>query len=129
MTTEKKLTAEEFTVQAIKNLRKSPYPGINTVISGFNGAVKQYFGAETNPIDFTNALVAKDVIEGRPVKKGGRGYMIYLKGEMPKTGNTGEAALNVILNKPADVKVVTKKLRTAAKKLANKLAAVNVYLK
>jgi hypothetical protein len=43
----KKLTEEEFVIQAIKKLRKEPYRGIHSVYSGFNEAFRKYFG--TNP--------------------------------------------------------------------------------
>jgi len=48
----KKLTEEEFVVQAIKNLRKEPFRGIHTVYSGFNEAFRKYFG--TNPVEATD---------------------------------------------------------------------------
>ena len=38
MEEEKKLTEEEFVLQAIKKLRKEPFRGIHSVYSGFNEA-------------------------------------------------------------------------------------------
>ena len=41
---EKKLTEEEFVIQAIKKLRKEPYRGIHSVYSGFNEAFRSISG-------------------------------------------------------------------------------------
>ena len=81
----KKLTEEEFVVQAIKKLRKDPYRGIHSVYSGFNEAFRKYFG--TNPIEATTRLVAEGKIETRPFKGG---MMLFLPGEAPKRPSTEE---------------------------------------
>jgi len=81
----KKLTEEEFVVQAINKLRKDPYRGIHSVYSGFNEAFRKYFG--TNPIEATSRLVAEGKIETRPFKGG---MMLFLPGEAPKRPSTEE---------------------------------------
>jgi len=87
----KKLTEEEFVVQAIKKLRKDPYRGIHTVYSGFNEAFRKYFG--TNPIEATSKLAAEGKIEIRPFKGGA---MLFLPGEAPKRP-TLEEVIHLIL--------------------------------
>ena len=85
---EKKLTEEEFTLQAIKTLRKRPYKGIHAVFSGFNVAFKEYFGKDAR--DTVDRLIAEKKIESRMVRGG---PMLYLPGEMP----TNTSALDKIL--------------------------------
>jgi hypothetical protein len=87
----KKLTEEEFVVQAVKKLRKDPYRGIHTVYSGFNEAFRKYFG--TNPIEATSSLAAEGKIEIRPFKGGA---MLFLPGEAPKRP-TLEEVIHLIL--------------------------------
>lgn len=91
MEEEKKLTEEEFVVQAIKKLRKDPYRGIHSVFSGFNEAFRKYFG--TNPIEATSRLAAQEKIETRPFKGG---VMLFLPGEAPKRP-TAEEIIKLIL--------------------------------
>ena len=79
MEEEKKLTEEEFVIQAIIKLRKDPFRGIHSVYSGFNEAFRKYFG--TNPVEATSRLAAAGRIETRPFKGGG---MLFLPGEAPK---------------------------------------------
>jgi hypothetical protein len=81
----KKLTEEEFVIQAIKKLRKEPYRGIHSVYSGFNEAFRKYFG--TNPVEATTKLAAEGKIETRPLKGG---MMLFLPGEAPKRPTTDE---------------------------------------
>jgi hypothetical protein len=81
----KKLTEEEFVVQAINKLRKDPYRGIHSVYSGFNEAFRRYFG--TSPIEATSRLAAEGKIETRPFKGG---MMLFLPGEAPKRPSTEE---------------------------------------
>jgi hypothetical protein len=57
MEEERKLTEEEFVLQAIKRLRKEPFRGIHSVYSGFNEAFRKYFG--TNPVEVTTRLAAQ----------------------------------------------------------------------
>ena len=87
----KKLTEEEFVVQAIKKLRKDPYRGIHSVYSGFNEAFRKYFG--TNPIEATSRLVAEGKIETRPFKGG---MMLFLPGEAPKRPSTEEVIRQIL---------------------------------
>jgi hypothetical protein len=88
---ERKMTEEEFVVQAIKRLRKDPFRGIHTVYSGFNEAFRKYFG--TNPIEATSRLAAEGKVETRPFKGGA---MLFLPGEAPKRPST-EEVINLIL--------------------------------
>ena len=55
----KKLTEEEFVVQAIKKLRKDPYRGIHSVYSGFNEAFRKYFDNITLPKFDANQVIEK----------------------------------------------------------------------
>src|SRR4030066_2239091 len=81
----KKLTEEEFVLQAIKKLRKDPFRGIHSVYSGFNEAFRKYFG--TNPVEATNRLATEGKIETRPFKGG---VMLFLSGEAPKRPSADE---------------------------------------
>ena len=85
MEEERKLTEEEFVLQAIKKLRKDPYRGIHSVFSGFNEAFRKYFG--TNPVEATSKLAAEGKIETRPFKGG---VMLFLPGEAPKRPSADE---------------------------------------
>jgi len=76
---EKRLTEEEFVLQAIKKLRREPYRGIHSVYSGFNEAFRKYFG--TNPVEAASRLAAEGKIETMPFKGGA---MLFLPGEAPK---------------------------------------------
>ena len=88
---EKKLSEEEFVVQAIRRLRKDPYRGIHSVYSGFNEAFRKYFN--TNPVEATNRLAAEGKIETRPVKGG---MMLFLPGEAPKRPSAEEIIQTVL---------------------------------
>jgi hypothetical protein len=85
MEKERKLTEEEFVVEGIKKLRRDPYKGIHSVYSGFNEALRKYFG--TNPVEVTSRLAAEGKIEVRPFKGGA---MLFLPGEAPKRPTTEE---------------------------------------
>ncbi len=85
MEEEKKLTEEEFVLQAIKKLRKEPYRGIHSVYSGFNEAFRKYF--RTNPVEATSKLAAEGKLETRPFKGG---VMLFLPGEAPKRPSADE---------------------------------------
>ena len=85
MEEERKLTEEDFVLQAIRKLRKEPYRGIHSVYSGFNEAFRKYFG--TNPVEATSGLAAEGKIETRPFKGG---VMLFLPGEAPKRPSTEE---------------------------------------
>jgi hypothetical protein len=76
---EKKLTEEEFIIQAIKKLRKEPFRGIHSVYSGFNEAFRRYFG--TNPVEATSRLASEGKVETRLFKGG---VMLFLPGEAPR---------------------------------------------
>ena len=84
-----KLSEEEFVVRAIEKLRKPPYKGIHTVYSGFNQAVKEYFG--TNPVEVTQKLAREGKIITRPVKGG---VMLYLPQDAPAAG--GDALAKIL---------------------------------
>jgi hypothetical protein len=83
-----RLTEQEFVRRAIKKLR-GKYKGIHSVYSGFNRALKQYFG--TNPVDATQRLSQEKKIVIRPVKGG---VLIYLPEDAPPDP---EDVLNKIL--------------------------------
>ena len=85
MEAEKRLTEEEFVIQAIKKLRKDPFRGIHTVYSGFNEAFRKYFG--TNPVEATSKLAAEGKVETRPFKGG---VMLFLPGEAPQRPSAEE---------------------------------------
>ena len=85
MEEERKLTEEEFVIQAINKLRKDPFRGIHSVYSGFNEAFRKYFG--TNPVEATSALAAQGKVETRPFKGG---VMLFLPGEAPKRPSSDE---------------------------------------
>jgi hypothetical protein len=85
MEEERKLTEEEFVLQAIKKLRKEPFRGIHSVYSGFNEAFRKYFG--TNPVEATSRLAAEGKIETRPFKGG---VMFFFPGEAPKRPSAEE---------------------------------------
>jgi hypothetical protein len=85
MEEERKLTEEEFVLQAIKKLRKDPFRGIHSVYSGFNEAFRKYFG--TNPVEATSRLAAEGKVEKRPFKGG---VMLFLPGEAPKRPSAEE---------------------------------------
>jgi len=89
----KKLTEEEFVIQAIKKLRKEPFRGIHSVYSGFNEAFRKYFG--TNPVEATSKLTAEGKIETRPSKGGA---MLFLSGEAPKRPSTEEIVQLILGN-------------------------------
>jgi hypothetical protein len=93
MEEKRKLTEEEFVVQAIKKLRKDPFWGIHSVYSGFNEAFRKYFG--TNPVEVTSKLATEGKIEIRPFKGGA---MLFLPGEAPKRPSTDEI-IGLILEK------------------------------
>ena len=97
MEEEKKLTEEEFVIQAIKKLRKDPYRGIHSVYSGFNEAFRKYFG--TNPVEATTRLAAEGKIENRPFKGG---MMLFLPGEAPKRPTTDEIIQIIAAGDPID---------------------------
>lgn len=81
MVDEKKLTKEEFVIQAIRKLRDlSRSKGIHTTFSGFNAAFKEYFGEEARTT--TDEMVKAGTLEVRPIKGGA---MLYLPGEGPTT--------------------------------------------
>ncbi|HSB03732.1 MAG TPA: hypothetical protein VLK23_00965, partial [Thermodesulfobacteriota bacterium] len=92
----RKLTEEEFVIQAIKKLRKEPFRGIHSVYSGFNEAFRKYFG--TNPVEATTKLAAEGKIETRPFKGG---MMLFLPGEAPKRPTTDEIIQNITGGNPS----------------------------
>ena len=85
MEEERKLTEEEFVLQAIKKLRKEPFRGIHSVYSGFNEAFRKYF--DTDPVGVTSRLAGEGKIEIRPFKGG---MMLFLPGEAPKRPSADE---------------------------------------
>jgi len=71
-----KIGYEQFARTLITQLRdEKKSKGIHVVFSGFNNAMKQYYGDTVNPRDVTQALVNAGKLKIRYVKKGA---MIYL---------------------------------------------------
>lgn len=85
---ERKLSKEDFVLQAIKQLRKPPYKGIHSVFSGFNQAFRDYFDEE--PRLAVESMIAAGQIEAWMVRGGS---MLYLTGEKSE----GDDALAKIL--------------------------------
>ncbi len=73
------LSAEEFIINAITNLRREGYKGIHSVFSGFNEAFMKYFSGQ-DPAEVTARLAKEGKIVLRPTK---RGVMLYLPGDAP----------------------------------------------
>ncbi len=91
MEEERRLSEEEFVLQAIKKLRKDPFRGIHTVYSGFNEAFRKYF--QKNPVEVTQKLAEEGKIEIRPFKGGA---MLFLPGEAPKRPSPEEVIQSII---------------------------------
>ena len=89
----KRLTEDEFVVQAIKNLRKDPFRGIHSVYSGFNEAFRRHFNKD--PVELTTHMVSEGKVEIIPLKSG-KGVMLYLPGDGPR-GKKADEALQKIL--------------------------------
>ncbi len=81
-----KLTQEQFTLKAIKSLRREGYKGIHSVYSGYNAAFRAYF--DNDPIEATKVLAATNVIETHPTRGGA---MLYAYGEMGNGGGSSKA--------------------------------------
>ena len=56
-----KVSEYDFTVRAIKKLRKPPYKGIHSVYSGFNQAFREYF--DKDPVEVTTKLAEEGKID------------------------------------------------------------------
>jgi len=93
---ERKLTEEEFIVEAIKKLRKPPFRGIHSVYSGFNEAFRKYFAM--NPVEATSRLAAEGKLEIRPFKGGA---MLFLPGEAPKRPSAEEVIQLILAGRPS----------------------------
>jgi hypothetical protein len=91
MEEERRLSEEEFVLQAIKKLRKEPFRGIHTVYSGFNEAFRKYF--QKNPVEVTQKLAQEGKIEVRPFKGGA---MLFLPGEGPKRPSPEEVIQTIV---------------------------------
>lgn len=87
------MTEEEFVIQGIKTLRKDPYRGINSVFSGFNEAFRHHFNKD--PIDATTKLASGGKLEVLPMR-GGKGVMLYLPGEGPRSRKTDETLKKIL---------------------------------
>jgi hypothetical protein len=90
-TNDKKISEYEFTVRAIKKLRKPPYKGIHSVYSGFNQAFKKYFNK--NPVEVTNQFANEGKISIRPVKGG---VMLYLPEDAPTSASPGSVLKEIL---------------------------------
>lgn len=89
----KNISEEEFVIEGIKRLRKEPYKGINSVMSGFNEAFRKYFNKD--PVAVTSKMAEEGKIEIVPLKKG-RGVMLYLSGEGPRRRKTEETLKKIL---------------------------------
>jgi hypothetical protein len=91
----KKLTVEQFTLQAIRNLRNlAKSKGIHAVYSGFNTAFREYFPKK----DVKNEL-QKLVDDGKIVMVPRRGGpMIYLPDEGPGDASAEDALRRILGN-------------------------------
>jgi len=87
------MTEEQFVIEAIKRLRRDPYRGINSVFSGFNEAFRRHFNKD--PIDSTTQLASEGKIEVLPMR-GGRGVMLYLPGDGPRSRKTDETLKKIL---------------------------------
>jgi len=87
------MTEEQFVIEAIKRLRRDPYRGINSVFSGFNEAFRRHFNKD--PIDSTTQLASVGKIEVLPMR-GGRGVMLYLPGDGPRSRKTDETLKKIL---------------------------------
>lgn len=76
----RKVSPAEFTLQAIRDLRKPPYKSIHTVFSGFNDAFRKYF-PNLDPVKTVTELNENGVIVSK-ITRGGA--LLYIPGEPPK---------------------------------------------
>ena len=88
-----RLSEEEFTLQAIKRLRKGSYKGIHAVYSGFNTAFRQYFG--TDPVASMERMAKAGKVVLRPAKGG---VVMYHPKDAPKE-LTKKPKTNEVLNR------------------------------
>lgn len=112
----RKMTEEEFVTSAIRKLRKAPYPGIHTVYSGLNDAIRKYFAGK-NPVEIVDGLKTTGKVEGHPITGG---HMVYLPGEMPasRKSSKGDQALAIIVG---DVKPDTQVRKVAKREVIKAL--------
>jgi hypothetical protein len=94
----KKLTVEQFTLQAITNLRNPQKSnGIHVVYSGFNQAFREYFPKKDLKKELQRLVDAGKIV--MVPRKGGP--MIYLPDEGPADASA-EGALRRILGQDQD---------------------------
>lgn len=86
------LTPQQFTLKAIKALRKDGYKGIHSVYSGFNSAFREHF--QGDPVPITTAMAKHGELVTIPVRGG---VMLYLPEDRPESKGNGPAALAKIL--------------------------------
>ena len=87
------MTEEEFVIEGIKKLRRDPYRGINSVFSGFNEACRRHFNKD--PIECTSKLASEGKVEVLPMR-GGKGVMLYLPGDGPRSRKTDETLKKIL---------------------------------
>ena len=89
---QKQIAPADFVTAAIIKLRdESKSPGIHSVFSGLNEALREYYGRD--PVEITKELEQQGVIKTRPVK---RGVMVYLPGELPQGNGSNSKGKQVI---------------------------------
>jgi hypothetical protein len=74
-----KLSPADFTLEAIRKLRKPPYKGIHSVFSGFNAAFRKYF-PDLDPVQAVVELAEKEIIISTRTRGG---VLLYIPGEAP----------------------------------------------
>jgi hypothetical protein len=77
---ENKLSPAEFSLQAIRDLRKPPHKGIHAVYSGFNAAFRKYFPG-SDPVKTVTELSENGIIVSK-ITRGGA--LLYIPGETPE---------------------------------------------
>ena len=64
----KKVSHDQFILDAIARLRKPPHEGIHVVFSNFNAAFLKYYGSEARP--FVDDAAKRKLISLRPARGG-----------------------------------------------------------
>jgi hypothetical protein len=92
-----KLSFADFTLKAIRALRKPPYKGIHSVFSGYNQAVMDYYSwPKATVFEAVATLEKEGVIATRPVK--GSGVMLYEAKDAPVSSHSSAGTLAKILS-------------------------------
>jgi len=87
----KKFSPSEFTLRAIRDLRKPPHKGIHSVFSGFNAAFRIYF-PDLDPVQTVIELAEKNIIVSKKTRGGALLY-VPIPGKIPEEKDAGKEAL------------------------------------